>query len=135
MDKHLRPIPDTLIQPEAADGFTQISAARLVMMPPEALDNLSYGVIGMTPDGTVEVYNTAEARLAGLSPSRVLGQPLFTVVAPCMNNYLVAQRFENEVELDVVIPYVLTLRMRPTPVKLRLLRTADQVRRFLLIQR
>ncbi len=93
------------------------------------------GVIGIGPGGMVEVYNAAESRLAGLSPGRVLGQHLFTTVAPCMNNYLIAQRFEDETELDAIVPYVLTLRMRPTPVKLRLLRTANETRRFLLIQR
>jgi photoactive yellow protein len=104
-------------------------------MSPKELDDLAYGVIGMAPDGTVEIYNATESKLAGLSQGRVLGQHLFTAIAPCMNNYLVAQRFDDEAELDAVIPYVLTLRMRPTPVKLRLLRTAQQARRFLLIQR
>jgi photoactive yellow protein len=126
---------DAPSMPEAADAFTEVSIARLTMMPRAILDDLPYGVIGMATDGTVDVYNAAETRLAGLSPERVVGQHLFTVVAPCMNNYLVAQRLEDEVELDVVLPYVLTLRMRPTPVKLRLLRTRDQPRRFLLIQR
>jgi photoactive yellow protein len=135
MDTHSKHGLDAPLMPEAADTFTEVSVARLAMMPPEVLDSLPYGVIGMATDGTVDVYNAAESRLAGLSPGRVLGQHLFTVVAPCMNNYLVAQRLEDEAELDVVVPYVLTLRMRPTPVKLRLLRTTDQPRRFLLIQR
>lgn len=121
--------------PAEGFGFTDISAVQLAVMLPEDLDKVAYGVIGMAPDGTVEIYNAAESKLAGLSPTRVLGQHLFTAIAPCMNNYLVAQRFEDEAELDAIIPYVLTLRMRPTPVKLRLLRTAQQARRFLLIQR
>ena len=61
--------------------------------------------------------------------SRVVGQPLFTVVAPCMNNYLVAQRFEDAAAtgtvLDATIDYVLTLRMRPMKVHLRLLASAE----------
>jgi photoactive yellow protein len=126
MDTHSKPGLDAPLMPEAADTFSEVSVARLAMMLPEMLDGLPYGVIGMATDGTVDIYNAAESRLAGLSPSRVLGQHLFTVVAPCMNNYLVAQRLEDEVELDVIVPYVLTLRMRPTPVKLRLLRTTDQ---------
>ena len=40
-----------------------------------------------------------------------------------MNNYLVAQRFIDEPEIDDTIDFVLTLRMRPTPVKLRLLKS------------
>ena len=73
--------------------------------------------------------------MAGLSPERVLGKHLFTNVAPCMNNYLVAQRFEDEAELDVIIDYVLTFRMRPTAVKMKLLKSAAVERRFILIQR
>ena len=63
----------------------------------------------------VQRYNATESRMAGLSPERVLGLPLFTTVAPCMNNYLVAQRFDDARErgepLDDTIDYVLTLRM------------------------
>ena len=52
-----------------------------------------------------------------------------------MNNFMVAQRFEDEAEIDDVIDYVLTLRMRPTPVRLRLLKSAAASRRYILIQR
>lgn len=99
------------------------------------LDGQSFGVIGFGPDGRVETYSAAESRMAGLSADRVVGKHLFTAVAPCMNNYLVAQRFEDEPELDATIDYVLTLRMRPTPVKLRMLQSAGTARRYLLIQR
>jgi hypothetical protein len=52
-----------------------------------------------------------------------------------MNNFMVAQRFEEEPELDATLPYVLTLRMRPTPVRMRLLATQETVRRYILIER
>jgi hypothetical protein len=52
-----------------------------------------------------------------------------------MNNFMVAQRFEEEAELDEVVPYVLTLRMRPTPVQLRLLKSSHSETRFLLVER
>jgi hypothetical protein len=69
----------------------------------------------------------------------VVGHPLFTIVAPCMNNFLVAQRFADAAasgdELDEVVDYVLTLRMRPIKVKLRLLAGAASDLRYVLIQR
>ncbi|MDB5559342.1 MAG: Photoactive yellow protein [Enterovirga sp.] len=102
---------------------------------PEALDTLPFGVIGFDTAGTVDLYSATESRMAGLSPDKVIGKHLFAVVAPCMNNYMVAQRFEDEPELDATIDYVLTLRMRPTPVKLRLLQSAGAKRRYLLVQR
>lgn len=103
------------------------------------LNDLDFGVIGFDAEGIVRRYNTYESAAAGLSPSRVVGHALFTVVAPCMNNYLVAQRFEDAAAagdlLDATIDYVLTLRMRPVKVKLRLLASSGAVHRYVLVQR
>lgn len=103
------------------------------------LDGLDFGVIGFDKDGIVRLYNGLESRMAGLSPERVLGYPLFTVVAPCMNNFMVAQRFEDAAatgeELDATIDYVLTLRMRPVRVKLRLLALRGDGIRYVLVRR
>jgi|GEM_PF-625293 photoactive yellow protein len=100
-----------------------------------ALDALDFGVVRMAPDGTVLHYNLWESRMAGIGVERVLGRHFFSQVAPCTNNYLVAERFEAEPSLDAVIPYVFTLRMRPTPVRLRLLRGPAARHRYLLIER
>jgi len=87
----------------------------------------------------VRDYNSLESKMAGLSKERVIGQPLFTVVAPCMNNFMVAQRFEDAAAagqaLDLTLDYVLTLRMRPVKVQLRLLAAPDAQRRFVLVNR
>jgi hypothetical protein len=68
-----------------------------------------------------------------------VGHHLFTVVAPCMNNFMVAQRFEDALAsgsaLDVTLDYVLTLRMRPVKVKLRLLADSGCAHRYVLVQR
>jgi len=105
----------------------------------EALDLLTFGVIGMDPDGQVQRYNSWESKAAALSPAKVLGHHLFTVVAPCMNNFMVAQRFEDALKdgssLDATIDYVLTLRMRPIKVKLRLLASPHGARRYVLVLR
>lgn len=115
--------------------FATSSIHEIARAEPEELDGLPFGVIGFAPDGLVETYSAAEGRMAGLTPERVRGKHLFTCVAPCMNNFMVAHRFEQEAELDQTIDYVLTLRMRPTPVKIRMLKSAAAERRFLLIQR
>ncbi|MFC3457561.1 MULTISPECIES: PAS domain-containing protein [Massilia] len=105
----------------------------------EQLDALDFGVIGFDADTNVQRYNAAESQAAGLSPQRVIGEPLFTNVAPCLNNFMVAQRFEDAAveasELDDTIDYVLTLRMRPIKVKLRLLASAAGTTRYVLVQR
>ena len=114
-------------------------AARLDQCTPQQFDELGFGVIGFGPDNTVTVYNAFESQAAGLSPQRVLGQPLFTNVAGCMNNFMVAQRFEDAQQenslLDDTIDYVLTLRMRPTKVRLRLLSNPGGLHRYVLVQR
>jgi len=105
----------------------------------EQLDALEFGVIGFDAETIVQRYNAVESQAAGLSPQRVIGEPLFTNVAPCLNNFLVAQRFEDAAddasELDDTIDYVLTLRMRPIKVKLRLLASASGANRYVLVQR
>lgn len=101
------------------------------------IDNLDFGVIGFDADNVVRRYNAFESKSAGLSPGRVLGHSLFDVVAPCMNNFMVAQRFEDAassgVPLDATLNYVLTLRMRPVKVRLRLLASPDSAMRFVLV--
>ena len=105
----------------------------------DQLDRLDFGVIGFDADSNVQRYNAFESQAAGLTPQRVIGEPLFTNVAPFLNNFMVAQRFEDALadgsELDDTIDYVLTLRMRPIKVKLRLLASAAGATRYVLVQR
>jgi len=111
----------------------------LLPLDRHGLDALEFGVIGFDATTTVRDYNAFESRMAGLSRERVIGLPLFTAVAICMNNFMVAHRFEEAAEtgvaLDATIDYVLTLRMRPQHVQLRLLARPGEDRRFVLIQR
>lgn len=116
-------------------GFADIRLNELDGLDDQELDLLPFGVIGMSGDSIVEIYNRTEARLAGLSPDRVLGSHFFSTTAQCMNNFLVAQCFIDELDLDVVIDFVLTLRMRPTPVRLRLLKSSCSRRRYILVDR
>jgi photoactive yellow protein len=121
-------------------GFDQPALAQLIdnLSEPQ-LDELRFGVIGFDAEGVVRLYNSYESRVAGLSRERVVGLPIFTSVAPCMNNFMVAQRFEDanaaNIELDVVVDFVLTWRMKPTNVKLRLLAGPGIRYKYVLIHR
>jgi photoactive yellow protein len=108
---------------------------RLEVADSAALDSLPFGVIGMAPDGTVTSYNAAESRLSGLTPANVIGRHFFSAVAPCTNNFMVANRFETEVTIDEIIDYVFTLRMQPTKVRLRLMKHARHSKMFLAVER
>ena len=115
--------------------FEAVRLGELQTMRADACDRLPFGVVGLDAAGIARVYNATEARLAGLDPEKVLGSSFFEAIAQCMNNFMVAQRFEDEPELDAIIPFVLTLRMRPTPVRLRLLAGRAAALRFILIDR
>ncbi|MGI4830509.1 MAG: phosphonate transporter [Janthinobacterium lividum] len=119
----------------ADTDFGRITIHDLDRLDRDESDLLPFGVVGISPSGLVEIYNRTESDLAGLPFESVMGTHFFSDTAQCMNNYLVAQRFEDEPELDALLDFVLTLRMRPTPVRLRLLKTVDVVRRYVLIQR
>jgi photoactive yellow protein len=106
---------------------------QLEATPHAALDDQTFGIIVMSGDGKVEAYNAFESSAAGLEASRVIGLNFFSDVAPCTNNYLVAGRYEEAAELDETVPYVFTLRMKPTRVRLRLLKSARARFSYLLV--
>jgi photoactive yellow protein len=101
------------------------------------LDTLDFGVIGFTDDTVVCRYNAFESQAAKIAPEKVLGHPLFTDVAQCMNNFLVAQCFQDAREertvLDSTIDYVLTWKFRPTPVKLRMLSSPQHATQYVVL--
>lgn len=104
----------------------------------ESFDDLDFGVVTMDRAGVVIGYNADEGRRAGLSRERVLGRDFFVDVGPCTNNYLVADRYRETAELDGALDeeldYEFTFRMRPTPVRLRLLAAQGSPRQYLLVR-
>jgi photoactive yellow protein len=111
---------------DAPDLFNWLDGAS-----PSDLDGLTFGVIAMAPDCTVEHYNLAEAKRSGLTPARVVGRHFFHAVAPCANNFMVAHRFETEPEIDATIDYVFTFRLAPMKVRLRLMKRPNGRRMYL----
>lgn len=101
----------------------------------EDMDQARMGIIRLTSEGFVTAYNSFESELSGLSPANVIGRHFFTDVAPCTNNFMVAQKFEDLPELDQKIDYVFTYRMLPTGVHLRMLRSSAAVHRYLIVKR
>ncbi len=121
--------------PMTETSFESVALRDLEAMSDADRDALPFGVVGFGADTAVQTYNATEAQLSGLDPATVIGVPFFDAVAQCMNNFMVAQRFEDEPDIDAIIPYVLTLRMRPTRVRMRLLAAAEAPRRYILIER
>jgi photoactive yellow protein len=102
-------------------------------MPLERFDDLAFGLIVMDRSGVVQWYNSFESSRAGIARDQVVGRHLFEAVGPCMNNYLVAQRFIDEPSLDDFLDYVFTFRMVPTPVRLRLIAQRESARQYVAV--
>lgn len=127
----MQPTPITFEQPDLLPVLQSLSDSDL--------DGLPFGVIGFDGTHVIRRYNAYEQRETGLLPSHTIGCPLFTKIAQCMNNYLVAQRFEDAAAagqmLDATIDYVLTWRMKPTPTQLRLLAVPRAPLHYLVLRR
>ena len=112
--------------------------ANLDALTTEGLDVLPWGVIVMDRTGRVTGYNRSESDRSGLSAARVIGRHFFTDVGPCTDNELIARRFEDAARrgepLDVSLDYVFSFRLRPTPVRLRLLAGARAPRQYLVVR-
>ena len=127
--------PEAAQRSESIEFQTENLLDWLDAAPPEMLDRIAFGVVGMESDGAVRRYNLFESRLSGLPPERVIGRHFFTEVAPCMNNFMVSHRFETETELDAVVDYMFTFRLAPMNVRLRLLRRPDAHLMFLAVEK
>lgn len=103
----------------------------LVLATEEDLKRAPFGVVRMEPSGRVTLYNDAEQRLSGLSERQTLGKNFFSDVAPCTNNFMVAEKYRRE-ELDEVQGYVFTFAMEPREVTLRMIRRGELL--YLLVQ-
>ena len=87
----------------------------------EMFESLPFGVVRMNYQGVVTSYNTCESELFGISKENAIGKNFFVQVAPCTNNFMIAEKFQKDL-LDEVLPYMFTYITKPTPVILRLLK-------------
>lgn len=97
------------------------------------LDDAEFGVIRMDRGGVVLNFSRRESQLSGLSAQSVVGRHFFVEVAPCTNNFMVAERYAEPGALDERLDYVFTYRMKPRPVRLRLLKRADGGEQYLVV--
>ncbi|MFY8003850.1 MAG: PAS domain-containing protein [Chitinophagaceae bacterium] len=99
---------------------------------PFELDSLPFGVVKMNHQAEVVYYSETQSLLTGVSPAQAKGKNFFVQVAPCTNNFMVAEKF-NQLILDETMPYMFTYVTKPTPVTLRLIKTNNW--QFLLTQK
>ncbi len=99
-------------------------------------DAQAFGVVQVTDEGVVKLYNRWESALAGIAPATAEGRNFFTQVAPCTNNRLVLGKFKEGVQkgaLDLEFNYTFTYKMKPTNVALRLYRHAPSATNWVFV--
>lgn len=102
------------------------------------LDDLRFGVICLDAAGTIHRYNLAEARLARLDRSRVLGGDFFRKVAPCTATPEFEGRFRTFLqsqESRLVFPFVFDFKFGAQDVTVELVRAQTPGRIYLCINR
>src|SRR6056300_673671 len=107
----------------------------LETLKPEELHELDFGVVRILKDGKILAFNKYESDVSGVAVGDAIGKNFFTQVAPCVNNFMVAERYSSEEEVDETIDYIFTYRVKATPVKLRILVKPGQENQYLLVQR
>ncbi len=99
-------------------------------------DAQAFGVVQVTDEGVVTLYNRWESELAGVAVSAAEGRNFFSQVAPCTNNRLVFGKFKDGVQkghLDAEFNYTFTYKMKPTNVALRLFRHAPSATNWVFV--
>jgi photoactive yellow protein len=96
---------------------------RLGVMTEAEADTYPFGIIKVTDEGIIQIYNKYESELAGVSIEKALGKNFFTQVAICTNNKLFYGRFKEGIQkkdLNLIFNYVFTYKMKPTNVTIHL---------------
>ncbi len=90
------------------------------------IDSADFGIVEVDPSGEILTYNVYESELAGVPQANAIGKNLFTEIAPCTNNFMVANKLisaaQEDQSLDETLDYVFTYKLKPTKVTLRLVR-------------
>jgi photoactive yellow protein len=118
-----------------------VSSEIMVSLPSltaNQLDELDFGCVKVNDKGLVEMYNLWESEFAGVPQETAMGRNFFRELAPCTNNRLIFGRFKEGVEqdnLNTIVSYAFTYKMRPTLVKVHLYRDPATKTNWVLVQK
>lgn len=104
----------------------------------EEIDELMYGAVQLDAKGKILSYNKAESILTGRKPEDVIGKNFFEDVAPCTHTSEFSGRFFEGVksgEINSMFDYIFDYKMKPTKVKVAIVKSYDNKSYWLLIKR
>ena len=112
--------------PSPSSSFVppEVLAQAGTMNKPQA-DLCPFGCVQVDDAGRVLTYNRYLSEMSGVSAKQAAGKNYFTQVNPCTNNPMFYGAFKRGVaagQMDEHFAYLFTHQMRPTPVKVHLVR-------------
>jgi photoactive yellow protein len=110
----------------------------LAKMGDKEIDKLAFGAIKVDAEGKILQYNAAEGEITGRDPKEVIGKNFFTEVAPCTNRPEFYGKFKEGVskgELNTLFEYVFDYKMKPTKVKVHMMKAMVGEGYFIFVKR
>lgn len=110
----------------------------LSRMDCDAIDKLPFGAIQIDASGTILHYNATEGLISGRDPKTMIGQNLFTEVAPCTNRPEFRGVFESGVEdgnLSSLIEYIFYNEATPIRVKVHMKKASVADKYWIFVKR
>ena len=104
----------------------------------DELDQLEFGVIGLTDTGIILRYNKYETELANREKEKTIGKSFFEEVAPCTNVPIFSGLFFDGVaqkNLHAFVSYFFDFRMTPTHVWIHMYRCPISQTNWILVQK
>jgi photoactive yellow protein len=126
------------IPAQTAPFVTEDILQKLPLLTPRDIDRLDFGCVKVSDQGLVQMYNKWESEFAGVPQETALGRNFFRELAPCTNNRLIFGRFKDGVtqgELNTLVSYAFTYKMRPTLVRVHLYRDPATKTNWVLVQK
>lgn len=123
-------------RPGMAPAGTFVPPELFSMLPSltrQQADECDFGIIQLDDAGNVVMVNRYQSDLGGVPVPQFEGKHWFTKIAPCTNNGLIYGAFKKGIaakNLNVVVPYTFTFKMKPTNVKLHLYRDNQSGKNF-----
>ena len=107
-------------------------------MATKELDNLAFGAIKLDALGQILSYNAAEGTITGRDPKSVIGKNFFKEVAPCTSTPEFFGKFQQGVKegaLNTLFEYTFDYNMKPTKVKVHMLKAVVGDGYFIFVKR